>query len=360
MLLLISLGLVCSYLVGLTGAHLDDTAHGPSQDRAKRQVLMTQAQISLAHCSSQHHSHELHERARIRRGVLAESIRRGRFEKPVHHSDFSDFQRQAATLVAETSHHSNRTGLTTASDVFSGGNVPCLLSAQSRLGPFYVSGELIRRDIREDQPGIDLYVDFQFIDINTCRPVADLYVDVWHGNASAVYSGVPNNGNQADRSNFNKTFLRGIYPTNTDGVAQIITKFPGHYKGQATHIHLVTHLNGTVYANRTFSGGAVQYVGQLFLEDQLVVAVNELPPYNANLELITANADDYVFTQQTFGQSDPVAKYVLLGDRLEDGLLAWIPFGIDTKANESSPPGFILTAEGGVVNPDFKGWMPAG
>ena len=58
-----------------------------------------------------------------------------------------------------------------------------------------VNGELIRRDVRDGQSGIDLYADIQVIDINTCHPVPNLYLDWWHANASGVYSGVVANGN---------------------------------------------------------------------------------------------------------------------------------------------------------------------
>jgi protocatechuate 3,4-dioxygenase beta subunit len=54
-----------------------------------------------------------------------------------------------------------------------------------------------------------------------------------------VYSGVTasGNGNSADESNLDKTFLRGLQKTDSTGVAQIQTVFPGHYRGRATHIH---------------------------------------------------------------------------------------------------------------------------
>ena len=77
-----------------------------------------------------------------------------------------------------------------------------------------VDGEFVRWDIREEQAGVDLYVDVQVIDINTCEPVPDIYIDFWHGtfsfllsdiallifhtaNSTGVYAGVTaeNNGN---------------------------------------------------------------------------------------------------------------------------------------------------------------------
>lgn len=44
-----------------------------------------------------------------------------------------------------------------------------------------VDYEYVRWDIREDQEGVDFYVDVQLIDINTCEPVPNAFIDFWHG-----------------------------------------------------------------------------------------------------------------------------------------------------------------------------------
>jgi len=38
-------------------------------------------------------------------------------------------------------------------------------------------------------------------------------------------------------ANVNSTFFGGIQKTNRDGVVQFSSIFPGHYQGQAAHIH---------------------------------------------------------------------------------------------------------------------------
>lgn len=45
-----------------------------------------------------------------------------------------------------------------------------------------VQGELIRHDISDGKTGVDLLLDFQFIDVNTCIPVPQAMVDIWHCN----------------------------------------------------------------------------------------------------------------------------------------------------------------------------------
>ena len=51
-----------------------------------------------------------------------------------------------------------------------------------------VTGELIRKNIVEGQPGVPLYLDVQMIDTNTCEPVPNIYLDFWHCNATVLPS----------------------------------------------------------------------------------------------------------------------------------------------------------------------------
>src|SRR5947208_3585985 len=100
-------------------------------------------------------------------------------------------------------------------------------------------------------------------------------LDFWHCNSTGVYSGIIANGNgdQSDATNINNTFLRGLQPTEYDGVAQFTTLFPGHYTGRAPHIHVMAHFNGTILPNSTYSGGTVSHIGQLFFDQSLISEV---------------------------------------------------------------------------------------
>lgn len=108
-------------------------------------------------------------------------------------------------------------------------------------------------------------MDIQVIDTNTCNPLPNIYMDIWHCNATVsfshhpfipalcllieprpltpalqgVYSGVQasGNGDESDATNLDATFLRGIQPSNKEGIVQFESIFPGHYTGRATHIH---------------------------------------------------------------------------------------------------------------------------
>ncbi|KAF2084604.1 aromatic compound dioxygenase [Saccharata proteae CBS 121410] len=138
--------------------------------------------------------------------------------------------------------------------------------------------------------------------------------------------------------------------TDSDGVAQFSTLFPGHYAGRATHIHVFTHMNSTVLENGSITAGNITHTGQLFFDQDLIDDINsELAPYNANTIDVVENADDRVFAGEAVAGSDPVLNYVLLGDAVEDGLFAWITMGIDRAARYGVDPAAIYGSGGGYV-----------
>jgi hypothetical protein len=174
--------------------------------------------------------------------------------------------------------------------------------------------------------------------------------DLWHCNATGVYGGVigSGNGNEADLSNLNNTFLRGLQATDADGVASFESIFPGHYGGRATHMHVVGWLNGTILPNGTYTGGTVSHVGQLFFDQDLITEVNLLSPYVENQIAIVENVDDRVVATEVINDADPFFEYVLLGDTVADGLFLWITMGVDTSASYSYSAASELTADGGI------------
>lgn len=242
------------------------------------------------------------------------------------------------------------------------GNSSCVLSPEGEIGPYYVTGEYIRSDVREDEEGFDVIIDGQFIDVDTCDPIPNLYWDIWHCNSTGVYGGVvgSGNGNEDDSTNINSTFLRGLQPTDADGVAQFKTIFPGHYSGRATHIHVVAHQGGAVLSNGTYSGGNITHIGQLFFDQDLITSVNALEPYLSNTIEITTNANDRVFGVETETESDPVIDYVLLGDTVADGMFMWITMGIDTSNSFTYSAASNYGTDGGVAVTSSAGGSTGG
>ncbi|KAJ0393868.1 hypothetical protein ATCC90586_004880 [Pythium insidiosum] len=301
------------------------------------------ASRQLEACASHRHARELHEHTTARRLEMLERLRSERATR-----------RLAAADVLARSHLSNLTGITPTVDpaTLFAPKPACVLEPEVTEGPYYVRGELVRSDIREKQTGIDLFVDLQFIDVNTCQPVPQLYVDFWHCNSTGVYSGVvaSGNGDSSDLSNIDTTFARGLSPTDDNGFVQFTTKFPGHYTGRVTHIHLIGNHGGTLLPNNTYAGASVSNVGQIFFDQDLISAVEKTAPYTANRQRLTTNAQDFILRQEAATNFDPVMQYVYLGDRLEDGIFAWISIGVDMKVAKSVSAASTLTASGGVSN----------
>ncbi|KAL4771478.1 Intradiol ring-cleavage dioxygenase [Aspergillus nidulans var. acristatus] len=330
---------------GLALAH--PGAHEPSSytSMSKRNFLHN-ARSSLDKCANKLEERGVKARAEARRAALLEKHRKRTITIEARDTD----------KVVNTSHHSDLqvTPNTPADELFDK-NPVCILAPEGEIGPFWVKGELIRYDISDGEDGIPMYLDGQFIDINTCEPIKDLYWDVWNCNATGVYSGVQSsmNGNGDDDSNLDKSFLRGIQKTDEDGVAGFKTVFPGHYSGRTTHVHVVAHLNATLLPNNTLTGGYVPHIGQLFFDQDLISAVEATYPYNTNTVAITENANDHVVIVETEdSDSDPFFQYALLGDSIEDGIFAWVTLGVNSSVSHDSAVSYAatLTSHGGVSN----------
>ncbi|KAJ4403091.1 hypothetical protein N0V82_010704 [Gnomoniopsis sp. IMI 355080] len=294
------------------------------------------------------------------RGVTARSVAR-RQETVAKHRKAKRIPHDAplikrnTTTVLDTDHEGSLNGTLAIDDetyVFSDSTCT-VLNPEGEVGPFYVPGEYIRTDLVDDQVGVPVTSDLQFIDVSTCEPLAGVWADVWNANATGVYGGVQSqgNGNYDDTSNLNKTFLRGIAQTDDDGVVQFNTLFPGHYSGRTVHVHVVVHENATVLANGTLTGGSVSHIGQFFWDQDLITVVEALSPYNENTAELTTNAEDHVFGEQETedSDSDPVFNYVYIGDDVSDGLFTWILVGINTTASYTPTYSFELTSSGGVA-----------
>jgi hypothetical protein len=55
-----------------------------------------------------------------------------------------------------------------------GSTTKCILTPETDVGPFYYPGKLIRRDIRDNQPGLELDLEIQLINIHTCQPISGM------------------------------------------------------------------------------------------------------------------------------------------------------------------------------------------
>ncbi|MDQ0600352.1 hypothetical protein QF037_004697 [Streptomyces canus] len=70
-----------------------------------------------------------------------------------------------------------------------------VLTSEIIEGPYYIDADKIRRDVTEDRPGIPFVLTIKVIDNETCRPVRNAAVDIWHCDAVGVCSGYEDMGN---------------------------------------------------------------------------------------------------------------------------------------------------------------------
>lgn len=239
-------------------------------------------------------------------------------------------------------------------------NTTCALAPDTIWGPYGVDGEMVRHDLRESQEGIDFYFDIGVIDIETCEPLSGVALTIWNCNATGSYSsftGVDPDTvelldgwtKREDGSTDDETFLRGVQVTNDDGMAEFLTIFPGYYVTRTTHIHITAQAdvtNGTSYAK-----SAIQHIGQLFFEEDLLEEVYNLSPYAAHKETLnrTTNAEDSLFSSANGDGYSAIIDITQLGDSLADGLVGYITVGINSSAE-------AIPSVGEDVNP--QGYLP--
>jgi protocatechuate 3,4-dioxygenase beta subunit len=183
-----------------------------------------------------------------------------------------------AALVPACADDSTSAGGTAETTTAGGTAADCVLMPELTEGPFYLDLDLIRGDITEDRPGTPLDLRVNVVDVDdSCAPIADAAVDVWHADAGGEYSGVQGSSG---------AFLRGIQMTDGDGRADFRTIYPGWYTGRAVHIHVKVHL-----------GSSQVHTGQLFFDDDLTDTVYETEPYAQRPNRDTLNSSDSIFSE---------------------------------------------------------------
>ncbi|KAF2010500.1 protocatechuate dioxygenase [Aaosphaeria arxii CBS 175.79] len=237
-----------------------------------------------------------------------------------------------------------------------GAEAACTLDPEVTEGPYYVAGELIRKDLLTGEKGAITHFDLNIIDTSTCKPITDAYVEIWGSNATGVYTGVQARGNgDGSNSAVFTNALRGVQPTAANGTASFITIIPGHYVGRANHIHTIIHHGAKLLPNNTISGGTVSHMGQFYIEQNFLGQVEKTSPYNTNKQKQTLNNQDILLNMGKQGGDDPFMKVSLIGSKIEDGLYAYVDVGVNPKATRKPDPVNFWTDKGGIPVPG-SGW----
>jgi len=242
-------------------------------------------------------------------------------------------------------------------------NFTCVTAPEVIEGPYYINDELIRQDMREDQPGIPLEMDIGVLDTVTCEPLSGVFIELWSCNATGFYGGYttapilgpPPNGTAPPTSSApgssstapppgvpgapvgfltdNSTWLRGGWPTNENGMVGLTTIYPGYYEGRSIHVHVMVHHNWTANDNGTLvsHSGTVQHTGQFFFNDRWSDKVLNTTAYQNNTNNRTYNDQDFIFAQEASGGNTAYVELELVGECIEDGLIGYITMGVNTS-----------------------------
>lgn len=163
----------------------------------------------------------------------------------------------------------------------------CVLTPEQTEGPYFVDERLERSDIRGDlggrdaRPGVPLTLAIRLSAVtgSGCVPLAGARVDVWHCDATGLYS------DEHDLRTKGSQFLRGYQVSDANGRVRFATIYPGAYRGRAVHIHF------KVRAAQRNSRGA--FTSQLYFDDALTDRLHKSAPYAGGRR--TRNDEDWLF-----------------------------------------------------------------
>ncbi|MGI5376819.1 intradiol ring-cleavage dioxygenase [Streptomyces sp. CA-251387] len=252
----------------------------------------------------------------------------------------------------------------TASSSSSSAEACYRLTSETTEGPYYIDADKLRQDVTEDQEGIPLTLRLKVIDSETCKPIKNAAVDIWHCNALGVYSGYEDMGSGGgggggtppsgeptgeppsgepsggpgggggvhQEPTDDERYLRGTWKTDRNGQVVFKTVFPGWYQGRCVHIHTKVHVNGA-WTDAGYEGGNTCHTGQLFFDEESVLASAEVEPYSTNTTTRTTLDDDTIYPGN--GTEGGLLKLKYKKNDIAKGVVATITMGADPEATNT-------------------------
>ena len=176
----------------------------------------------------------------------------------------------------------------------------CAATLEGEEGPYFVDDSAtgyLRTNILSNlngtntQAGVPLVLTIYVYDSkNSCGPMQNVQVDIWHCNAKGIYS------SEAVESTVGQTWLRGYQITDSTGKVAFTTIIPGWYAGRTAHIHLRFR---STYDQTSNSGSNT---AQIFFDQTLVNSLStSVAPYSTEGVNPTTNASDHVYTGEEAG-----------------------------------------------------------
>ncbi|KAA0933547.1 intradiol ring-cleavage dioxygenase [Streptomyces apricus] len=234
------------------------------------------------------------------------------------------------------------------------------LTSETTEGPYYIDADKLRQDITEDREGIPLTLRLKVIDSETCKPVRNAAVDIWHCDALGLYSGYedssggggtpltgaptdaptgtptdaptgppPGGGGGHQEPTDDERYLRGTWRTDKKGFVTFRTVFPGWYRGRCVHIHTKVHVGGT-WTDAGYEGGTTCHTGQFFFDEESVLASAEVEPYSTSTTERTTLTEDTIYDQS--GTAGGLLKLTYRKNAIGRGVLGTITMGVDPEA----------------------------
>jgi protocatechuate 3,4-dioxygenase beta subunit len=195
----------------------------------------------------------------------------------------------------------------------------CIVRPEQTEGPYFVDERLHRSDIRADpatgqpRPGAPLTVTFQVMRVHAsdCQPLPNAQVDVWHCDATGIYSDVRDPG----FNTIGQKFLRGYQVTDARGEARFLTIYPGWYPIRTVHIHF--KIRTAPIAKKSF-----EFTSQLYFPDEVTDRVHTVLPYSSKGQRRVRNPHDFIFR-------DDGDQLMLAPLATKDGYTATFPIALD-------------------------------
>jgi protocatechuate 3,4-dioxygenase beta subunit len=184
------------------------------------------------------------------------------------------------------------------------GDGTCSETPEGEIGPYFAddsatgferSNVLSNLDGSETQPGVPLTLTIYVYDSQqSCTAYAGAQVDIWHCNASGVYSDI------AVESTTTEQWLRGYQITDATGKVTFTTIVPGWYQGRTTHIHVRVR---STYSDASSTSDGTNTTQVFFAQTLVDTLATSVAPYNAQGTNSTTNASDHVYSGETNGET---------------------------------------------------------
>ncbi|EDY56182.1 dioxygenase [Streptomyces sviceus ATCC 29083] len=263
----------------------------------------------------------------------------------------------AGTLAASGAFAGETSTAASASSSSTASEACYKLTSETTEGPYYIDADKIRRDITEDKEGIPLTLSLKVIDSETCKPIRDAAVDIWHCDALGIYSGYESlstggggtaptgapptgepptgaptggtGGGVHEEPTDDERYLRGTWRTDRQGRVTFRTIFPGWYRGRTVHIHTKVHVDGE-WTDAGYEGGHTCHTGQFFFDEESVLASAEVEPYSTSTTERTTLTEDTIYDQS--GTTGGLLKLKYNKKNIAKGVIGSITMGVAPDA----------------------------